>query len=126
MAEPQAGDALFTLSTERHGTVEVVRLAGELDIHSTAQVRAVVDGLVVDEHRVHLVVDLTALTFIDSSGLGALVRVQRQCRNLRGSLVVVCPEGAALRLMTLTGMTHVLRICETLESALAQPPDSDR
>lgn len=125
MAHGYADAAAFSLSTESHGAVEVIRLAGELDIHTTAQLREAVDGLLVDDHRVHLVVDLTGLTFIDSSGLGALVRVQRQCRTLRGSLVVVADEGPALRLMTLTGMTHVLRIVESLDAALAAPPDPE-
>lgn len=109
-------------STERRGGFDVIRLSGELDVSSTAGVRAVVDALVIDEARVHLVVDLTEVTFMDSSGLGALVRAQRRCRGLRGSFAVVCPDGPVLRVITLTGLLRVLRVFDTLDAATSEPP----
>ena len=116
------GDELFGLSVEPRDAYCVLRLTGELDVSTTARLRAALNRELVDEGRVHLVVDLTGLTFLDSSGLGTLVRAQRQARGLRGSFAVVCGEGPVLRVMTLTGLTHVLRVHDTLDAATAGLP----
>ena len=117
-----SGDGLFSLSVEDRAPYCVLRLEGELDVSTTARLRAALNEQLVDEGRVHLVVDLTALEFMDSSGLGTLVRAQRQTRALRGSFAVVCPEGPVLKVMTITGLTHVLRVHDSLDAATAGPP----
>lgn len=118
----RTGDGLFELAVERRDPYLVLRLEGELDVSTTAQLRAALNQQLVDEAQVHLVVDLTALTFMDSSGLGTLVRAQRQARGLRGSFAVVCPDGPVLKVMALTGLTHVLRVHDTLDAATAEAP----
>jgi anti-anti-sigma factor len=118
----RVGDELFELSVETRDAYRVLRLRGELDVFTTSTLRAELNRQLVDEGQVHLVVDLTGLTFLDSSGLGTLVRAQRQARGLRGSFAVVCDEGPVLRVMSLTGLTHVLRVHDTLDAATAEPP----
>ncbi|GAA1132900.1 STAS domain-containing protein [Nocardioides aquiterrae] len=117
-----ADDGLLELSVEAGEASCVLRLSGELDVYTTARLRAALTQQLVDEGRVHVVVDLTGVTFLDSSGLGTLVRAQRQARGLRGSFAVVCGEGPVLRVMSLTGLTHVLRVHDTLEAATAELP----
>ncbi|HEU5037385.1 MAG TPA: STAS domain-containing protein [Nocardioides sp.] len=114
-------DELFSLSVEQQGRYRVVRLGGELDVLTTSRLRAALNEQLVDEGQVHLVVDLTGLSFMDSSGLGTLVRAQRQARALRGSFAVVCDDGPVLRVMTVTGLVHVLRVHDSLEAATADP-----
>ena len=117
-----SGGGLFELSVETRAGYCVLRLRGELDVFTTARLRSALNRQLVDEGQVHLVVDLTGLTFLDSSGLGTLVRAQRQARGLRGSFAVVCGEGPVLRVMSLTGLTHVLRVHDTLDAATAELP----
>ena len=114
-------DEVFSLSVEQHDRYRVVRLEGELDVFTTSRLRAALNEQLVDEGQVHLVVDLTRLSFMDSSGLGALVRAQRQARALRGSFADVCDEGPVLRVMTVTGLVHVLRVHDSLEAATVDP-----
>src|SRR3954466_14536363 len=108
-------DEQFSMSVEVQGSHCVVGLAGELDVSTTAQLRALLNEQIVDLGRVHLVVDLTRLTFMDSSGLGALVRAQRQARGLRGSFAVACTEGPVFRVITVTGLVHVLRVFPSVD-----------
>lgn len=116
----------LVVSTTAGDGVDVIHLVGEFDVATTAQVRSAVTERVVDHGRVHLVIDLTHLTFLDSCGLGALVRAQRMCRGLRGSLVLVCPEGPALRVIRLTGLERAFRIHESLDTVDLDPVDLDR
>ena len=111
----------FSVTVDERDGVTVVRVVGELDVFSVGTLRESLDDVVIDAvGTTNLVVDLTGLTFMDSSGLGALVRTQKKVRVLRGTFGVVCCEGPVLRLLTLTGLTHVLRVSETVDAAIAK------
>lgn len=109
----------LTLVTQLHSPYAVVRFAGEVDISSVGQVRTALRQLLVDGD-VHLLLDLSAVTFMDSVGLGALVGIQKQARIFRGSLVVVAPSRPVRRIFELTSLDKVFRMCDTVEEALAQ------
>jgi anti-sigma B factor antagonist len=118
--EAKAGDPL-TIEVQHAGPVPVVRLTGELDLVSAGSFRAALDELILDGGRV--VVDLRDLDFIDSAGLGALVRAHKKARVLQGSLVCVCdPDGQAASLFRLTGLHRVLRVSPTVEQAVDPSP----
>jgi len=115
------GIGQFSVTVDARDGVTVVGVAGELDVFSVGALRESLDEVVIDAAgATNLVVDLTGLTFMDSSGLGALVRTQKKVRVLRGTFGVVCCEGPVLRLLTLTGLTHVLRVSETVDAAIAK------
>jgi anti-anti-sigma factor len=114
------GTEQFSVTVDHRDGVTVVWMTGELDIFSVSALRECLDEVVVDAvGRTNLVVDLTGLTFMDSSGLGALVRTHKQVRVLRGSFGVVCCADPVLRLLKITGLTHVLRVADTLDAAIA-------
>ena len=115
------GVGQFSVTVDERDGVTVVRTVGELDVFSVGTLREALDEVVIDSAgTTHLVVDLTGLTFMDSSGLGALVKTQKKVRVLRGTFGVVCAEGPVLRLLTLTGLTHVLRVSDTVDAAVAK------
>lgn len=58
----------------------------------------------------NLVIDLRSVTFIDSMGLGMLLRVHHTCHDNGGSLVVASPSDQVRRLLKLTEMDQVLTI----------------
>src|SRR5690242_18830737 len=69
------------ISTEREDARPVVRLAGDCDLHSAASVRATVQELLDDGvSAVHL--DLGGVDFLDSSGLGTLVGLQKHSNRV--------------------------------------------
>jgi anti-sigma B factor antagonist len=108
----------LTIEVERSPDVAVVRLVGELDVMTVGRLRAALDQLLLGVEPV--VVDLRDLTFIDSAGLGALVRAHKKARVLQGRLTfVLSPDSHANRLLRLTGLHRVLRVVETVEDALA-------
>jgi len=116
----QADDPLdsgaLTVTVERQDDrVTVVVVAGEVDAASVQSLRNGIDTL----HTTYLVLDLTQVRFMDSSGLAALVAVRRRLQSLGGSVVVVCGEGVVQRVLKLTGLDKVLTIFPTREEALA-------
>jgi len=81
---------------------------GEIDAFTAPSLRDDLRHLVEDVGAVNVVVDLEAVTFLDSSALGALVGVLRRLRERNGQLRIVQPVTAAARIFELTGLDAVL------------------
>ena len=67
---------------------QLIRLTGLLDAFSEATFRKVVSKLV-DEAPANLILDLSKIDFVDSSGLGALVQLVKKAQAAGGSLQIV-------------------------------------
>ena len=85
----------------------VLTLHGELDLSSCAALEEElgrVDGLPL------VVVDLRKLEFIDSTGLGVLVKTHQRMSDADSRLVLVDAEGQVRRLLALTGLSDQLKV----------------
>lgn len=97
----------------------VVTGAGELDVHSAPILQAELDPIA-QRAGAAIVVDLSAVGFIDSTGLGVLVTTLKHVRESSGTLDVVVSSPRVLKVFTLTGLDVVIPLHETLDEAL--PP----
>lgn len=92
----------------------VVTPRGEIDLVSQADLKRFINDLVVEGH-VHIVLDLDQTTFMDSTGLGALISARRQTHTLQGSFVIVCNEPRLLRLFRIVSLDKVFAIHSSLD-----------
>jgi stage II sporulation protein AA (anti-sigma F factor antagonist) len=94
-----------------------VVLVGRLDAVEAPAVRAELDR-VLRAGGSRLVVDLVAVTFVDSAGLAALVRARRDARQLGGDIVLISPSDRdALRVFGLTQFDEVFRMVDSRAAA---------
>jgi anti-sigma B factor antagonist len=108
----------LTIATSEVEGCTVVTVAGELDIHTAPSLQSAISELI--DHGVHdLVVDLSQVDFIDSTGLGVLVAGLKKARALHGSLELVCHQDRLLKVFRITGLLDDFAIHESLEAALA-------
>ena len=106
----------LTVSDEgRHA----ILLAGELDLHTASQFREAL-GEAIDDGVRRLVVDLSEVTFIDSTALGVLMGGVARLRLVDGSLDVVCPNEKIRRIFEVTGLDQVLAISAGPEEMLSR------
>ena len=100
----------------RPPTLAVVTLPVEVDVVTSASVR---DDLLstVNRGEVHLLVDARATTFLDSSGINALVRARERTERLGGSIHVVTESRPVLRVFSITQLDRMLAVVPTLEDA---------
>lgn len=108
----------LSISRASHGDRTVVHLGGEIDVYTAPLVREKLDDQL-REGRTDLVVDLTDVTFLDSTGLGVLVGRLKRVRTLGGSLRLVGSEERVLKVFAITGLDKVFEIHADLDSALA-------
>lgn len=99
-----------------HDGVRVLRVTGELDVLSAQPLYDQVTALVDDEP---LVLDLTGVTFLDSSGVHVLDRLARAHCARSGFRVVAPPGGRPRRVLDIVGIGAGV-IADSLDQALAQ------
>ncbi|WP_328346145.1 STAS domain-containing protein [Micromonospora sp. NBC_00421] len=99
----------FTVThTERDGGGACLRLVGELDLGAAGALNAEIDRLAAAGER-HLLLDLTELTFCDSTGIAAFVRGDNLAAAGGGWLRLFGATGRVDRVLQITGLAEVLR-----------------
>ncbi len=83
----------------------VVTVAGELDISNVGELEAALSSILPEPSR-KLIFDLSGLQFMDSAGIGALLRSASQVQSVQ----LRDPSPAVRRVVELTGLDHVLSI----------------
>lgn len=94
----------------------VVRPLGRLNLLAAPRLREIV-AQSVQQGRVSIVVDLSGTTFLDSSGLGALVAGLKSARQAGGNLRIACLAPQVEMVLTLTNLDRVLRPYASVEDA---------
>lgn len=100
------------------GNVTVIEITERLDLHSATEAKQKFAKVVSDGHC-RLVVDLSRVTFLDSSGLGILVAGLKAARLAGGDLRIARPPEQVRLVLELTTLDRVLRPYATVEEALA-------
>jgi anti-sigma B factor antagonist len=95
----------------------VVAAGGELDLHTTGLLRDRLDD-VLDAGGRRILVDLTGVSFMDSTALGVLVAAAGALRSSGGHLVLVADDPRVTRVIEITGLERVFRIESSLPEAV--------
>ena len=98
--------------------VPVVAVSGEVDVYSAPELKESLTKLLHSGAK-SIVVDLTDVAFLDSTGLGALVEARAATAEAGGSLPIVCSHERILKLFTITGLDGVFSIHKSTDEALA-------
>ena len=95
----------------------VVRLSGDLDVFLKAQLEKELQAQPVGGT---LIVDLTAVSFIDSAGLTVLIDAQKRAARAGGTLrLIVREDQQVYRILQITGLTRMFKIFPTEAAATA-------
>jgi anti-sigma B factor antagonist len=106
------------LAVERRSEdgVELVLVEGEVDIATASKLISVLNSSVAEAIK-SVVVDLTHVGFMDSTGLALLINARRRLSLRRKGFAVVCPPGQLRRVFEITDMIDTLHVCPDWESA---------
>lgn len=112
----------LSITRESEQGYPVVAVSGEVDVYSAPMLRDELTQLL-DGGATCVVVDLTNVGFLDSTGLGALVSARTAAGQSGGTLPVVCTHERILKLFTITGLDGVFQIYPSVAEALAGLPE---
>lgn len=94
----------------------VVFAVGELDLATSPTMREALGEAA--ESRRHLIVDLSAVTFLDSTSLGVLIRTQKRIETTHKSMSLVGPTGMVAKVLRITRIDEAIPVHPNLDTAL--------
>ena len=96
----------------------LIKLTGEVDLYTAPRFK---DDLValIDDGVADVVIDLSGVTFIDSTALGVIISGVKRMRERDGHLAIVAGSRPVVRILDITGLNKVLTIFDTRDEALA-------
>jgi anti-anti-sigma factor len=101
-------------------------VAGEIDFANASSLQTRISAACEERGARALILDLRGVEFMDSSGLRAILHLQRELADGDGGLVLLGPTPQVRGILTLTGLDRQLPAVETLAQALALLGDNGR
>ena len=92
---------------------QLLALTGEVDLHNSPQVRKQLLAIVESGNSV--IVDFSALSYIDSSGIATLVEAFNYAKNNQLTLTIIAAAGAPLQVLELTNLNKVFPMVNSLD-----------
>jgi anti-sigma B factor antagonist len=111
----------LTTSVHSVGQHTVISVGGEVDVYTAPTLReAILEQTSAGNN--HLVVDLSGVEFLDSTGLGVLVGALKRIRDNDGTLVLAAAPERILKVFRVTGLTKVFTVVDTVEEVTGAVP----
>jgi anti-sigma B factor antagonist len=107
------------LSTREDGDITILTVTGDLVIGEPETAFKKTVTRLLEEGRVNLLVDLSAVGFLDSSGLGALVRALTQSQKEGGQTKLLNAGPQIRKLLQMTKLDSVFEIHDDMEAAVS-------
>ncbi len=109
MPDDNPRTALLGLTVDA-GASSTITLVGELDPATAPQLDAEIEQLLADDDVKRLVLDLSGLTFLDSSGLRIFVTAREALTSRGGALALRDPSANTQRLLDITGLGEIIAV----------------
>ena len=107
---------VFGTHQEQCGDLVVLAVHGDVDLQSAPELGAAL-ARVHNDRSGDVVIDLSAVTFLDSSGLGAIVTAHHALQASGHSVRVVCTDPRILKIIKLTRLDEVVPVFDSLDEA---------
>lgn len=107
------------LTVDSRGNTLIARLSGELDLQVADELRTRLDRVLDETAPVNLMLNLEAVSFLDSSCLGVILGRYKRISGGSGEMVFVCVPPGIRRVLELSGLLRIGREYATEVEALA-------
>jgi len=108
----------LVIDTRMVGDKPVLDLSGEVDSYNSPRLREKMLALI-EAGTPNLIVNMTGVDYIDSTGLGTLVAGLKRATEKGGSIRLVCPNEQINKVFTITGLVKVFPIFDDEAAAIA-------
>ena len=101
------------------GNTVVVEVSGQIDLSNSTQLRKVLLREIKENHTARLAINLSKVSYIDSSGIASLVEGLKAARDAGSRLMLVGVIGSAREVLQLSRLLKLFELYDTEEQALA-------
>ncbi len=106
------------MSNKRKRDILIINLEGELDHHHAQEVRDYIDGKLDDASIRHLILDLSKLRFMDSSGIGVFIGRYKIISKRDGHVCITSVNQQLDKILELSGLYRILKVYDTVDKAI--------
>ncbi len=106
------------VSSRPAGPAQLIDVNGEIDLYTSNVVQDCLETLI-DQGHSRLIVDLDGVSYLDSTGLGLLMKAALKLQETGGRLAILCANTKVLRVLGLLGLTESLPVYATEDEAVA-------
>ena len=111
------GQRPLQIVTRRESGLPIVSISGSCTMEQSTRIGEELEPLATDPAVKVLIIDLRDLDFIESSGLGGMIAAYLKCRKRGAEVRLVGPVPAIMRVLEITQLDKLFRVCDTLETA---------
>lgn len=108
------------INFEIKNKILIVMIEGELDHHTSMEIRDRIDKEMNRNKTKNLILDFTNLTFMDSSGIGVILGRYKNIQKRNGKLIIVNPNPQVIRIITISGLHKIVPVFSDMEDALKE------
>jgi anti-sigma B factor antagonist len=98
--------------------IEILSIKGELDLSNANIVKMILDKEIA-AGKLHIVIDMKDLEYLDSSGIGVFINTMNKLRAINGKFILLGMKDSVMRIFNLTKLTSFFKIIK-LETELDQ------
>ncbi|HRX15458.1 MAG: STAS domain-containing protein [Spirochaetes bacterium] len=98
--------------------IVLLDIAGEIDLYNAPEIKDIINKLV-EEQKYNVIINLEKVTYIDSSGIGALISSLSNLKKYQGGLKIINVFASVRKVFELTKLTSFFEIFDSEEEALA-------
>ena len=90
-----------------------VSIVGEIDHHSASGMRRDVDNIIWNRTPTHLILDMSGVEFMDSSGLGLIMGRLAKAKEIGALLILRNPSARVIRMLKMAGLDRIIQTIKT-------------
>lgn len=105
------------INTRSKGEVVVLDIAGEIDLYNAPEIKDIINKLI-EEKQYNVVINLEQVSYIDSSGIGALISSLSNLKKYQGGLKIINVYASVRKVFELTKLTSFFEIYENEDEAV--------
>ena len=113
------GENMVRISARQQGQTTILDVSGDIDFANSTEVRQWVLNEIRDSHTPRLLVNLSQVRYVDSSGVASLVEGLKASRDLGSRLILFGPNPSVREVLELSHLNKVFEVYDNEEQALA-------
>lgn len=105
------------ISSRVRGEVVILDISGEIDLYNAPEIKDIVNKLI-EQKKYSIVINLKEVTYIDSSGIGALISSLSNLKKYHGGLKIINVFASVKKVFELTKLTSFFEIYDSEDEAV--------
>lgn len=106
------------ITRRESGEVQILDVNGEIDLYNAPEIKELISTLI-SEQKYNVIINLDRVSYIDSSGIGALISSLSNLKKYQGGLKIIHVAGSVRKVFELTKLTSFFEIHDSEQDAVA-------